>query len=335
MTNKNEGKGIWVYAEVSGAAISETAFELLARACELKSKLGGEQVTAVLLGDGVKSLAGALFEHGAERVICVESPALSVYKPRPYRDALVALAIKYRPSVFLLPASPLGRDVAPRVMCALGTGLTADATDLGVDEEGRFYHTTPAYGGRIYVNITIPEARPQMVTVRPGVFAKAEAKHGTSGELIEERLDIHDDADYVVVSTEPKPREGASLASARVVVAGGRGVNSEADVAQLRELADLLGGAVGGSRPVCDAGLLPHEAQIGQSMTNVKPEVLINFAISGAAQYVAGITKSRCVITVNKTKGAPIFAASHYVGYADFRDVLPKLIDEVKKRKNI
>lgn len=169
---KEDYKGIWVFAEQENGVLSETTFELLAKSADLKEKLGGkDEITAVVLGDDAAAFASTLYSYGAEKVIAAEHANLGQYSARPYAEVLTALSEKYKPSIFLFPASPLGRDLAPRVMCQLRTGLTADAIDLDVDEDGVFVQTTPNFGGNILSHICIMEKRPQMVTVHPKVFS--------------------------------------------------------------------------------------------------------------------------------------------------------------------
>lgn len=331
---KEEYKGIWVYAEQERGTLSPTTFELLAKALDLKAKLGGtDTVTAVLLGEDVASLADPLFAYGAEEVVLCESPALAAYSARPYAAALTELCRRRKPSIFLLPASALGRDVAPRVMCELRTGLTADAIDLDVDEDGVFVQTTPNFGGNILSHIVILEKRPQMVTVHPKVFSPIEPRTGAKGALITERVDVEPDADYVVLESSPKQFSGKPIDTAEVLVSGGRGIKDKAELPELSELAELIGGQVACSRPLVDCGWLPHEQQIGQSGTTVKPRFILNFAISGSVQYLAGMQDSGCIMSINHTKGAPIYDVSHYGAVADYQKVLPALIAEIKRRK--
>lgn len=331
---KEEYKGIWVYAEQERGTLSPTTFELLAKALDLKAKLGGtDTVTAVLLGENVASLADPLFAYGAEEVVLCESPALAAYSARPYAAALTELCRRRKPSIFLLPASALGRDVAPRVMCELRTGLTADAIDLDVDEDGVFVQTTPNFGGNILSHIVILEKRPQMVTVHPKVFSPIEPRTGAKGALITERVDVEPDADYVVLESSPKQFSGKPIDTAEVLVSGGRGIKDKAELPELSELAELIGGQVACSRPLVDCGWLPHEQQIGQSGTTVKPRFILNFAISGSVQYLAGMQDSGCIMSINHTKGAPIYDVSHYGAVADYQKVLPALIAEIKRRK--
>lgn len=331
---KEAYKDIWVFAEQEDGVLSGTTFELLAKAHDLKAKLGGgDAVVAVLLGSGVAGLAPTLFAYGAEKVIVAENDALAQYSARPYEKALVQLCEKRKPSIFLFAASVQGRDVAPRIMCSLRTGLTADAIDLDVDEEGTFVQTTPNFGGNILSHIAIPEKRPQMVTVHPRVFEPFEPKEGATGELITETVDVEPDADYVVVESTKKVYDGKPIDECEVLVAGGRGIKSEEDLEQLRRLAGLLGGELACSRPLCDNGWMPHEEQIGQSGTTVKPKFILNVAISGSVQYLAGMQNAGCIMSINHTASAPIYDVSHYGAVVDYRKLIPAVIDEIERRK--
>ncbi len=331
---KEAYKDIWVFAEQEDGVLSGTTFELLAKAHDLKAKLGGtDAVVAVLLGSGVAGLAPTLFAYGAEKVIVAENDALAKYSARPYEKALVQLCEKRKPSIFLFAASVQGRDVAPRVMCSLRTGLTADAIDLDVDEEGTFVQTTPNFGGNILSHIAIPEKRPQMVTVHPRVFEPFEPKEGATGELITETVDVEPDNDYVVVESTKKVYDGKPIDECDVLVAGGRGIKSEEDLAELRKLAGLLGGELACSRPLCDCGWMPHEEQIGQSGTTVKPKFILNVAISGSVQYLAGMQNAGCIMSINHTASAPIYDVSHYGAVVDYRKLIPAVIDEIERRK--
>lgn len=331
---KEAYKDIWVFAEQEDGVLSGTTFELLAKAHDLEAKLGGtDAVVAVLLGSGVAGLAPTLFAYGAEKVIVAENDALAQYSARPYEKALVQLCEKRKPSIFLFAASVQGRDVAPRVMCSLRTGLTADAIDLDVDEEGTFVQTTPNFGGNILSHIAIPEKRPQMVTVHPRVFEPFEPKEGATGELITETVDVEPDNDYVVVESTKKVYDGKPIDECDVLVAGGRGIKSEEDLAELRKLAGLIGGELACSRPLCDCGWMPHEEQIGQSGTTVKPKFILNVAISGSVQYLAGMQNAGCIMSINHTASAPIYDVSHYGAVIDYRKLIPAVIDEIERRK--
>lgn len=331
---KEEYKGIWVFAEQENGKLSPTTFELIAKSEDLKAKLGGvDEITVVVLGKNVAGLADTLFEYGAENVIIAEHENLAQYSARPYAKVLTELSEKYKPSIFLFPASPLGRDVSPRVMTNLLTGLTADAIDLDVDEDGVFVQTTPNFGGNILSHIVILEKRPQMVTVHPKVFSPKAPVPGAKGKLIIETVEVEKDNDYTVLESIPREFTGKPIDQSEVIVAGGRGIKSTDDLKLMEELAELLGGQVACARPLVDCGWYGHEKQIGQSGTTIKPKVILNFAISGSVQYLAGMQNSGCIISVNHTKGAPIFDVSHFGAVVDYSKLLPAIVEEIKSRK--
>ncbi len=329
---KEDYKGIWVFAEQQNGKLNSAVLEILAKAQELKAHTG-EEITAVLLGHEVSGISSELFAYGADQVIVAENPALASYSARPYQTALTQLAEKYMPSIILYAATSLGRDLAPRMMVSLKTGLTADAIDLGFDQDEVFYQTTPAYGGSILAHIVILESRPQMATVRPMMFEPIQPREGASGKLITETVSVDADADYEVLATAPKQDTGDSIEGAQVIVAGGRGIKEASDLDSLKELAELLGGKLASSRPLVDNGWLPHEKQIGQSGATIKPKYIFNIAISGSVQYQVGMQNAGCVISINHTKGAPIFDISHYGAVADYKTVIPALVEEIKRRK--
>jgi len=329
---KEDYKGIWIYAEQQNGIINPVTFELLAKAQELKEH-NGEEIVAVLMGNNVAGLAQSLIFRGADKVIVTENENLASYSARPYQQALTQLAEKYKPSIILYGATSQGRDLAPRLMITLKTGLTADAIDLGYDEDDVFYQTTPAYGGSILAHIVILECRPQMATVRPKIFTPLEEDTSKTGEIISESVVVDKEECYEVLSVEPKVVVGTPIDQASVLVAGGRGVKNEDELNMLKELADLIGAQLAASRPLVDNGFLPHDAQIGQSGTTVKPEMIINVAISGSVQYQVGMQNSKCIVSINYTNGSPIFDMSHYGVISDYRTIIPAIIEEIKKRK--
>ena len=329
---KSDYQGIWVFAEQENGKLHPTVLELLAKSKELQ-KHNGEKITAVLLGADVSALADTLFSYGADAVLLCENEALRSYSARPYQKALTQLSEKYRPSIILYGATPLGRDLAPRVMVSLDTGLTADAIDLGFDEDGVFYQTTPGDGGKILAHIVILERRPQMATVHAQICSPIEPIADASGELIVEKLNIEPDGDYEVLETRSAEKSGESLAEAKVVVAGGRGVKTEEDLAMLRELADLLGGQLASSRPLVDNGMLPHDRQIGQSGATVSPDLMLNIAISGSVQYQLGMQKAKCIVAINQSEDAPIYDIAHIGAVTDYKKLVPALIAKIKARK--
>lgn len=329
---KQDYKGIWIYAEHRNGKLDAVVYELLGKAQELKD-FCKEEITAVLLGNNVSALSDELIACGADRVIIAEDPALAEYSARPYQKALTQLVNKYNPSMLIYGATTQGRDLAPRMMVSLKTGLTADAIDLGFDEDGDFCQTTPGYGGKILAHIVIPERRPQMVTVHPHSFAPAQPDASRTGSVINETVEVEADESVKLLSVEERSAAGTPIDQAHVLVSGGRAVKTEADLAMLRELADLLGGELAGSRPLIDSGLLPHEAQIGQSGKSVAPELLINVGLSGSVQYRVGMKSAKRIMSINTAASAPVFDISGYGAVADYRSLVPTLIKEIKKRR--
>ena len=313
---KEDYKGIWVFAEQQNGVLNPAVLEILAKALELKAHTG-EELTAVLLGDGVSALAETLFAYGADSVILAEDRALASYSARPYEAALTQLAEKYKPSIILYAATSLGRDLAPRMMVSLKTGLTADAIDLGFDRDEVFYQTTPAYGGQKSADHRTRD--------------RADAAENGRNECLDAGHRACVRAQCRIGRAEQDT--GDAIEGAQVIIAGGRGIKDQADLEPLKELASLLDGKLAASRPLVDNGWLPHEKQIGQSGTTVKPKFIFNVAISGSVQYQVGMQNAGCVISVNHTKGAPIFDISHYGVVGDYKTVIPALVAEIKNRK--
>ena len=329
---KEDYKGIWVFAEQENGVIHSSVFELLAKSQDLKAYCK-EEITAVLLGSGIEGLAPSLIAQGADKVIVVDDPALAEYSCRPYEAAMTQLINKYKPSIVLYGATPLGRDFSPRLMIDLDTGLTADAIDLGFDEDGDFYQTTPGYGGKVLARIAILEKRPQMSTVHCKMWAPLEPDASRTGEIIKETVDVKPDPDYVVLEYVPDENVEVDLAACDTIVSGGRGIKSEDDLKQLGELAAVLGGELSVSRPLVDNGWMPHSRQIGQSGTTVAPKVMFNIAVSGSVQYTLGMQNANCIVVVNTNADAPIFDYAHYGIVADYRKFVPAFMEEIKARK--
>ena len=325
-------KGIWVIAEQKAGKVLEASFELLAKALELKAA-SNQEITAILLGSQIKEAAQELVCYGADTVRFVDNEQLQHYKPRTYEGVLVKLIQKHQPAIVLLSATAQGRDLAPRVMCQLQTGLTADCLDLSIDEQGLLVQEKPSYGGNIMCTIVIETARPQMATVRPGVFTKIDPLTDPQGEVLEEAMEVLDDEAYEIVENCPVSATGSSITEAEVIVACGRGVKEQKDLAMLEEFAALLQGEVGCTRPLVDQEWFTHERQIGQSGITVKPKMIINIGISGAVQYIVGMQNAKSIISINRNKAAEIFSISDYGIAADYTELLPAVISEIKKRQ--
>ena len=328
-------KDLWVFIETAeDGSPRRVGLELLAPGRMLADKQGGKLV-AVILGNNLDNAIAEAGNYGADEIIVVEGPEYAQYTTDAYVIALAQLVEKYVPTSMLIGATPLGRDMAPRLTARCDTGLTADCTSLDIDEEsGNIAWTRPAFGGNLMATILCPDHRPQVGTVRPGVFKKPEPTGG-SPEVIRE--DIHVASDQIRTTVLEVIKEAAGelvdLEGAEIIVSGGRGVGGPEGFATLKELADLLGGVVGCSRAAVDAGWLPHAHQVGQTGKTVGPKLYIACGISGAIQHVAGMSSSDCIVAINKDPDAAIFNVADFGIVGDMFKVLPILTEEIKKQK--
>ena len=330
--NLEEYKGVYVFAQQVDNEISGIAFELLGKAKDLAKDLNTD-VTAVLLGSGVKELADQLAEYGADKVIVVDGPEYKHYSTDAYAIALCTLVEKYGPTSMLIGATNNGRDLGPRVSCRLHTGLTADCTALDIDEEtGNVAWTRPAFGGNLMATIICPNHRPQIGTVRPGVFKKGDVT-AANAEIITEDIHVADDQirTQVIELIKEMGGENVDLEGAEIIVSGGRGVGGPEGFDTIKALADTLGATVGASRAAVDAGWIAHAHQVGQTGKTVGPKLYIACGISGAIQHLAGMSGSDVIVAVNKDPDAPIFDVADYGVVGNLFEVLPVLVDEIKK----
>ncbi|MCC8128685.1 MAG: electron transfer flavoprotein subunit alpha/FixB family protein [Clostridiales bacterium] len=328
-----ENKNLWVYIETDSGVAKNVGYELLNPGRMMADKLGS-QLVAVVLGKGVEAVAQQAIAYGADKVLLVEGDEYETYNTDAQTYAMVNLIQKYQPFIVLYGATNNGRDVGPRVACAAHTGLTADCTGLDIDENGLLASTRPAFGGNLMATISCPDHRPQMSTVRPGVFKKPEADSGRTGEIVRE--DIHIDPANVRVKLLERVKEVAeavNLEEADVIVSGGRGLKSAENFALVRELADAMGGVVGASRAAVDAGWIPHAHQVGQTGKTVAPKIYVAVGISGAIQHLAGMSGSDTVIAINKDPDAPIFSVADYGIVGDLFEVVPALTAAIKAKK--
>lgn len=327
-------KNLWVLIETDEGKAKSVGFELLNPGRALADKLG-EALVAVVLGENVERSAKDAIAYGADRVLLVEGPEYKNYNTDAATYAMTELIRKYQPSVVLCGATNNGRDLGPRVACALKTGLTADCTGLDIDDETKLLMSTrPAFGGNLMATIACPDHRPQMSTVRPGVFKKAAYDESRTGEIIRE--DLHIDPEKVRVTLVERIREVAeavNLEEADVIVSGGRGLKNAENFALIRELADAMGGVVGASRAAVDAGWIPHAHQVGQTGRTVAPKIYVAVGISGAIQHLAGMSGSDTIIAINRDPEAPIFGVADYGIVGDLFEVVPALVKEIRSRK--
>lgn len=327
-------KDVWVYIEHADGQARNVGFELLGEGRKLADSMG-QKLAGVIVGDKVEQLVKAVFANGADKVYLVEGKEFAKYTTDAYTAVFTDLITDYKPSVILMGATINGRDLGPRVACRVGTGLTADCTDLGIDEQtGLVAWTRPAFGGNIMATILCPEHRPQMGTVRPNVFKRPQPDFGRTGEVIRISSTVKPEAIRTKVIEAVQVCTGScNLEESEIIVSGGRGMGKPENFVLIEELAAVLGGAVGASRAVIDAGWKPHPHQVGQTGKTVGPKVYIACGISGAIQHVAGMSSSDTIIAINKDADAPIFKVADYGIVGDVMEVLPALTEEFKKAK--
>ncbi len=328
-------KDLWVYIETKeDGSAKNVGLELLGPGRDLADKQGGKLV-AVVIGSDTDEAVQAASSHGADQVIVVDGPEFKSYTTDAYTAALYYLVDKYGPTAMLIGATPNGRDMGPRLSCRLKTGLTADCTGLDIDpESGNVAWTRPAFGGNLMATILCPDHRPQIGTVRPGVFKK-----GAPGEAKAEviREEFHVAPEQIRTELLEVIRETAGelvdLEGADIIVSGGRGVGGPEGFAPVKALAEALGATVGASRAVVDAGWISHAHQVGQTGKTVAPKLYIACGISGAIQHLAGMSGSDCIVAINKDPDAPIFDVADYGIVGNLFEVLPALTEEIRKLK--
>lgn len=335
-----EYKGVYVFAQQVDGEVSSIAFELLGKAKDLAKDLNTD-VTAVILGSGIKGLADSLAEYGADKVIVVDDPELEVYRTEPYAHALSSVINEYKPEIMLVGATAIGRDLGPRVSARVATGLTADCTVLEIGDftdsmtketiPNQLLMTRPAFGGNTIATIACPYNRPQMATVRAGVMQKIDPVKGAKAEVIEYNPGFTPDNKYVQILDIVKAvSDVEDIMDAKILVSGGRGVGSKENFKLLQDLADVLGGTVSCSRAVVDNGWMPKDLQVGQTGKTVRPNVYFAIGISGAIQHAAGMEESDLIVAINKDETAPIFDIADYGLVGDLNKIVPQLTEMLK-----
>ncbi len=341
MIEPNRKGEVWVFAEQEDGSLNEVSLELCGKARELADRLG-VNVGAVLPGAGVSHLGQQLIAHGADNVYLVDRQQLGHYQTGPYTDVLCQLIERRRPQIVVFGATPLGRDLAPRVASQMRAGLTADCTDLEIadvtDPKSKTEHKNlllqirPAFGGNIIATIVNYDWWPQMATVREGVMVMQPADPSRNGKILEEKIQLNGaKAALKLIERHVEPRR-VNLKGARVIVAGGGGVGSKDNFKLVYGLAGAIGGAVGASRAAVDSGLIGKEYQVGQTGTTVRPALYIAVGISGAIQHRAGMEESAKIVAINSDPDAPIFSVAHYGIVGDFRQIIPMMIKAIKER---
>ncbi|WP_411681726.1 electron transfer flavoprotein subunit alpha/FixB family protein [Clostridium thailandense] len=329
--NISEYKGVWVFAEQRDGNLQKVSLELLGKGRDLADKLGVE-VTALLLGNDIDNIAKELLAYGADKVIYAESPLLKHFTTDGYTKVICDLINEVKPEAMLVGATFIGRDLGPRVAARLATGLTADCTSLDIDPENKnLLMTRPAFGGNLMATIVCGDHRPQMSTVRPGVFEKLvkdESRTGTIQKIVAKIT--AEDIRTKTIDVVKACKDCMDIGEAKVIVSGGRGLGSKEGFELLKEAADILGGTIAGSRAAIDNGWLDKAYQVGQTGKTVRPNLYIACGISGAIQHLAGMQDSDYIIAVNKDADAPIMKMADLALVGDYRKILPEIVSGIK-----
>ena len=324
-------RGVWVWIEQHYGTAASVAWELMGQGRQLASDLGVE-LAACVLGHNTEALVQEALRYGADQVYVVDDPTLAVYRTIPYVAALAPIVRQYRPEIFLAGATNRGRDLAGALATELDTGLTADCTGLTIDEKRQLQQTRPAFGGNIMATILTPNHRPQMATVRPRVFAKPEPAAPHSDKIVRGKPMMLEEQVTSKVVDFIVEESSVNIADARIIVSGGRGVGGPDGFKPLRELAEVLGGAVGASRAAVDAGWIPYAHQVGQTGRTVRPDLYIACGLSGSIQHMAGMQTSRVIVAINKDPEAPIFTIANYGLVGDLFQIVPALTRQFRAK---
>jgi electron transfer flavoprotein alpha subunit len=327
--------GVWVYAEYRNGCIAPVSFELLGAGRKIADQKN-ISLSAVIFGHKLESAAKELIAYGADTVYVADAAALELFTDDSYANLLEDLINQYKPEIVLAGATAIGRSFIPKVATAVGAGLTADCTELAIsDDDGSLLQTRPAFGGNIMATIVCPDTRPQMSTVRPLVMVANEKDMERQGEIVSVEPGAMRLSDRVKVLSSVLGEDTVKLTEADIVVAGGRGMESEKGFALIRKLADTVGGAVAASRAAVDSGWIGYPHQVGQTGKTVAPKLYICCGISGAIQHLVGMQSADTIIAINKDPHAPIFDVATYGIVGDLFEVLPKLIAAFEQRKGL
>jgi len=324
-------ESVWIFAEQRHGKLMDSSLEMLGGGRKIADKLK-TTLAAVLFGHNVENLAKELIAYGADKVYVADNSLLSFYRSEAYSIILADLIRQHNPEILLFSATAVGRDLAPRVAAKVKTGLTADCVKLDVNEQRQLLQIVPAFGGNVMATVVCPKHKPQMATVRPGVMKSLDRDESRHGEIMEVSTSLREEDMKIkiveVVTEKPKvlPIEGAD-----VVVAGGWGVGSAENWKLIEELAETLGGAVGATRPAVDEKWALEDQMIGVGGKTVRPKLYIGAGISGALQHTVGIQDSKVVVAINNDPNAPIFEGADFGIVGDLREIIPCLVNEIKK----
>ncbi|AXR77963.1 electron transfer flavoprotein subunit alpha/FixB family protein [Natrarchaeobaculum sulfurireducens] len=322
----DEYDDVWVFIEEHAGEVMPVSWELLEEGRTLAEKLGDELV-ALVIGEDVDEIAEEALARGADRVLVADDPVFEPYRADPYGEQFRAMVEAYKPSIALIGGTHTGRDFAGRVAVPAHAGLTADVTEIDVDDDGLLQARRPAFGGDVLATILCEEHRPQMATIRPGVFEAAEPTDEADGEIVEADV-VVEEADCISEVLEREVGDTADITEAERIVAVGHGV--EGDLEPARELAEALDAELAASRAAVDEGWIDGARQVGQTGKTVRPDLYVAVGISGAIQHLEGMNKSGTVIAINNDPNAPIFEHADYGIVGDLFEVCPDLADRLE-----
>ena len=329
--DKAQYKNVYVFVEQREGVIQNVGLELLGKARELADALN-EKVYAMLLGHDLTTQAQECIAYGADTVLRVDAPELATYVTEPYAQAIYQIIRDNKPSIVLIGATTIGRDLGPRLSARVETGLTADCTGLEISEERDLLMTRPAFGGNLMATIICKEHRPQMSTVRPGVMRMGQRDENRKGTIEDVKINFDKSKFRVrVLETVKQTKNLVDITEAHVLISGGRGVGNAEGFDMLRAMANTIGAEVSASRAMVDAGVLGHERQVGQTGKTVRADLYFAMGISGAIQHLAGMEESEYIIAINKDKFAPIFNVADLGIVGDVRKIVPLLTEKLKR----
>ena len=329
--DKAQYKNVYVFVEQREGVIQNVGLELLGKARELADALN-EKVYAMLLGHDLTTQAQECIAYGADTVLRVDAPELATYVTEPYAQAIYQIIRDNKPSIVLIGATTIGRDLGPRLSARVETGLTADCTGLEISEERDLLMTRPAFGGNLMATIICKEHRPQMSTVRPGVMRMGQRDENRKGTIEDVKINFDKSKFRVrVLETVKQTKNLVDITEAHVLISGGRGVGNAEGFDMLRAMANTIGAEVSASRAMVDAGVLGHERQVGQTGKTVRPDLYFAMGISGAIQHLVGMEESEYIIAINKDKFAPIFNVADLGIVGDVRKIVPLLTEKLKR----
>lgn len=329
--DKAQYKNVYVFVEQREGVIQNVGLELLGKARELADALN-EKVYAMLLGHDLTTQAQECIAYGADTVLRVDAPELATYVTEPYAQAIYQIIRDNKPSIVLIGATTIGRDLGPRLSARVETGLTADCTGLEISEDRDLLMTRPAFGGNLMATIICKEHRPQMSTVRPGVMRMGQRDENRKGTIEDVKINFDKSKFRVrVLETVKQTKNLVDITEAHVLISGGRGVGNAEGFDMLRAMANTIGAEVSASRAMIDAGVLGHERQVGQTGKTVRPDLYFAMGISGAIQHLAGMEESEYIIAINKDKFAPIFNVADLGIVGDVRKIVPLLTEKLKR----